>query len=80
MVFVFVVKRMRVGGNEWYCGKHPKGGDYFWLTGKFTNNEPEASDTDRWALEHGYVAITPIQVDMTAYSLINKLNEWDLEL
>lgn len=67
-------------GNEWYCGKHPKGGDYFWLTGKFTNNEPEASDTDRWALEHGYVAITPIQVDMTAYSLINKLNEWDLEL
>ena len=67
-------------GNEWYCGKHPKGGNYFWLTGKFTNNEPEASDTDRWALEHGYVAITPIQIDMTAYGMINRLKDWNLEV
>ena len=67
-------------GNEWARGQHPKGGSYFWLTGKFTNNEPEAEETDRWALEHGYVAITPIQIDMTAYPLIDQLKNWNLNV
>lgn len=67
-------------GNEWYRGQHPKGGEYFWLTGKFTNNEPDAEEADRWALEHDYVAITPIQIDMTAYALIDELNNWDLNI
>ena len=67
-------------GSEWARGQHPKGGEYFWLTGKFTNNEPGAQDADRWALEHGYVAITPIQIDMTAYALINELKTWDLNV
>ena len=64
-------------GSEWCRGQHPKGGEYFWLTGKFTNNEPDAEEADRWALEHGYVAITPIQIDMTAYALIDELKTWD---
>lgn len=67
-------------GSEWVRGQHPKGGEYFWLTGKFTNNEPDAEEADRWALEHGYVAITPIQIDMTAYHLINELKNWDLNI
>ena len=67
-------------GSEWARGQHPKGGEYFWLTGKFTNNEPEAEETDRWALEHGYVAITPIQIDMTAYPLIDQLKNWNLNV
>ena len=43
------------------------GGDRIWakrayrLTGYFQNLEPDAEDTDYWALEHGYAAITPIQ-------------------
>ena len=67
-------------GNEWARGQHPKGGEYFWLTGKFMNNEPEAQESDRWALEHGYVAITPIQIDMTAYAMINELRNWNLNV
>ena len=67
-------------GGEWARGQHPKGGEYFWLTGKFTNNEPGVEESDRWALEHGYVAITPIQIDMTAYHLINELKNWDLNV
>ena len=43
------------------------------LTGYFQNLEPEAEDTDYWALDHGYAAITPIQLDMTAYNLLDKL-------
>ena len=34
----------------------------------------------KWALEHGYVAITPIQIDMTAYALIDELKNWDLNV
>ena len=67
-------------GSEWCRGQHPKGGEYFWLTGKFTNNEPNAEEADRWALEHDYVAITPIQIDMTAYALIDELKTWDLSV
>jgi len=67
-------------GGEWVRGQHPKGGEYFWLTGKFTNNEPEMEETDRWALEHGYVAVTPIQIDMTAYHLIKELKNWNLNV
>ena len=67
-------------GSEWARGQHPKGGEYFWLTGRFTNNEPDAQEADRWALDHGYVAITPIQIDMTAYHLINELKNWDFNL
>ena len=40
----------------------------FHLTGYFQNLEPDAEDTDYWALDHGYAAITPIGLDMTAKS------------
>ncbi len=39
----------------------------FTLTGYFTNLEPEAEDTDYWALDHEMAAITPLQLDMTHY-------------
>lgn len=35
------------------------------LTGYFTNLEPDAPDTDYWALDHGMAAVTPLQLDMT---------------
>ena len=39
--------------NEWKRSLHPRGGEYFWLTGEFDNYEPEAEDSDHWALGHG---------------------------
>ena len=44
--------------------------DYYWLTGYFKNREPEASDTDEWALKKGYVSIVPIRVDFTCFDFI----------
>ncbi len=55
--------------------KHPHGGDYYWLAGYSENLEPEATDTDRWALDNGYVAITPMQLDVTANELVGVLKE-----
>ncbi len=57
---------------------HPRGYDYWWMVGRFQNDEPEAEDTDRWALDHGYVAITPTRVDVTAYEAIGLINSWNL--
>ena len=64
--------------NELYAADHPRGGKYFWLTGEYTNKEPECTDTDAWALAHSYVAVTPVTVDVTAYQAMDGLK--DLEV
>lgn len=57
----------------------PFGGDYYWLTGRFNNAEPEATDTDEWAVNNGYAAVVPTQIDMTAHTVIATLKQWDYE-
>ena len=57
----------------------PRGGSYFWLTGNFENHEPEAEDTDEWALDHGYISIVPTKIDLTAYESMDKIRNWNLE-
>lgn len=51
----------------------PSGRHYYWLTGKFENQEPTADDTDVWALHNGYVSVVPAQFDLTAYRAIEPL-------
>ena len=43
------------------------------LTGYFLNLEPEAEDTDDWALNHGRAAITPVAIDMTHRPTLSSL-------
>ncbi|MFO7370823.1 MAG: 5'/3'-nucleotidase SurE [Bacteroidales bacterium] len=57
----------------------PMGKHYFWLTGYFHNTEPDAADTDEWALDKGYVSIVPLQTDLTCYDTIKSLNQWSFE-
>lgn len=59
--------------SEWASAHHPSGKQMFWLTGVFTNLEPDATDTDCWALEHGYASVTPVQMDMTDYNCLEKI-------
>jgi 5'-nucleotidase len=56
---------------------NPQGRDYYWLTGKFVN-EDTGQDTDEWALENGYISVVPVQFDLTAHHFIQDLNTWDL--
>ena len=55
----------------------PMGREYFWLTGKFVN-EDKGEDTDEWALSQGYVSVVPTQFDLTAHHYIQELNSWEL--
>ena len=59
--------------EEFYKRTDPHGREYFWLTGAFSNAEPNAEDTDEWALANGYVSVVPVQVDMTAYNQMDYL-------
>ena len=45
------------------------------LKGFYRNYEPEAEDTDAWALANGYVAVTPCTNDMTAYAMEERLQD-----
>lgn len=65
-------------GNECVKRHHPRGYDYFWMVGQYFNDEPEAEDTDNWALTHGYVAITPTRIDVTDYPMLDRLKSWNL--
>ena len=60
--------------NEITTCHHPRGYDYYWMVGSYQNDEPEAEDTDNWALTHGYIAITPTHVDVTDYQALSMLN------
>lgn len=53
--------------------KDPYGREYYWLSGEFVNFEPEAGDTDEWALKEGYISVVPTQADLTAHNNLNDL-------
>ena len=50
---------------------------YYWMTGYYQNDEPEATDTDAWAIANGYCAITPLTADMTA-DVCFEINSYDI--
>jgi 5'-nucleotidase len=58
----------------------PNGKEYFWLTGFFQNREPDngGEGTDEWALHNGYVSVVPINTDLTAYTVLDKMRSLEL--
>ena len=62
--------------EEFYRHEDPRGREYFWLTGAFVNGEPEAHGHRRMgAGQHGYVAVVPVQVDLTDYRQLKNLTK-----
>jgi 5'-nucleotidase len=59
--------------EEFEKRKDPMGKTYYWLTGIFLNHEPDATDTDEWAINNNYVSVVPVTVDMTAHWYVDKL-------
>jgi 5'-nucleotidase len=57
----------------------PHNDTYYWLTGDFDNFEPDAHDTDDWALKNNYVSIVPIIIDYTSHNAIEHLRKWNYE-
>ena len=60
--------------EEWQERSHPRGGKYYWIAGYYAPHDVNDVESDSWAYEHGYVAVTPLQLDMTAYETMKKLS------
>ncbi len=72
----------RLGGRHYessqLVARHDPGGrPYYWLGG---GKRVDAADdgSDVGAILNGHISLTPITLDMTAYTYINALQEWDL--
>ncbi len=66
--------------EEFEKRRDPQNKEYYWLTGVYKNAEPEALDTDEWALRNHYVSMVPVHVDLTAYNALEELNKWDFNV
>lgn len=42
------------------------------LAGEFINYEPQDETTDMWAIEHGFISIQPVSIDMTDFAALGK--------
>jgi 5'-nucleotidase len=72
------IKVTRLGGKIWteelVRGKDPRGRDFFWFSGEMQSTPPEGEeDTDIWAVLSGYVSVTPLHLDLTAYEALEPL-------
>lgn len=50
----------------------------YWIGGKFENREKEATDTDIWAVDNGYVSVVPLKIDYTDYDYLKYLKSNEL--
>jgi 5'-nucleotidase len=53
----------------------PRNKPYYWIGGDAPTGVPERG-TDVGALAEGYVSVTPLQLDLTAYRALTDLNTW----
>jgi len=53
----------------------PRGKPYYWIGGDAPTGVPERG-TDVGALAEGFVSVTPLQLDLTAYRAMTDLNTW----
>ena len=57
----------------------PFGRSYYWIGGDEPTGQADEG-TDIWAMANDYVSVTPIQMDLTNYALIDQLKGWSLSL
>jgi 5''/3''-nucleotidase SurE len=73
------IKVTRLGnrhrGEKMIVMQDPRGKPVYWI-GPPGEKQDAGDGTDFHAIEEGYVSITPLQVDMTAYGSVSELTTW----
>jgi 5'-nucleotidase len=59
-------------------GLDPRREPFYWIGGDAPTGVPERG-TDIGALAEGYVSVTPLHLDLTAYRALSDLNTWSWE-
>ena len=80
------IKGLRVTRQGWrvyrdeLVERHdPRGRPYYWIGGEAPTGIAEEG-TDFWAMENGWVSVTPLQLDLTAREVIPALEQWQIKL
>ncbi|MDD5158275.1 5'/3'-nucleotidase SurE [Sulfurimonas sp.] len=69
----------RVYANDAHLHRNPRGEEHYWLglhPLNFSARVGNSGISDYEAIEAGHVSISPIQLDMSAYKSINRLEDW----
>jgi 5'-nucleotidase len=66
---------LRVYRDELVTRMDPRGKPYYWIGGGPPDGVLE-KDTDFWAVSEGYISVTPVQLDLTAYPALAELEKW----
>ena len=53
----------------------PRGRIYYWMSGEVKDTDNDLK-SDGVAIKKGYVSVTPLQLKMTNFDFIDKLNDW----
>lgn len=57
--------------------KDPFNRSYYWLSGTFKNLDP-GENTDLWAVDNGWVSVTPVLHDLTAHGELDAMQAWSV--
>ncbi|AFA41293.1 broad specificity 5'(3')-nucleotidase and polyphosphatase [Wigglesworthia glossinidia endosymbiont of Glossina morsitans morsitans (Yale colony)] len=55
--------------------KDPKNNKIFWIGANLKNYE-DRSDTDFYAIKHGYISVTPLSLNLTYHEAIDPIFKW----
>ncbi len=69
----------RFYANDSHLHRNPRGEEYYWLglhPLNFKARDGVDGMSDHEAIEAGFISITPIQLDLSAYKSMNKLKQW----
>lgn len=58
----------------------PYGQPYYWIGGERPGGDQELQGTDIWAIAHQLISITPLRMDMTDHTMVDRLQDLLREL
>jgi 5'-nucleotidase len=67
---------LRVYRDELVTRMDPRGKPYYWIGGGPPTGVP-GEDSDFGAVSEGFVSVTPVQLDLTAYVMMENLRGWN---
>ena len=73
--YIITRQGLRIYRDQLVQRVDPRGRPYYWIGGEVPSGVVE-DGTDYGALAAGYVSITPLQLDLTAFSMLETLKEW----
>ncbi len=73
--FAITRQGLRIYRDELVRRLDPRGKPYYWIGGEVPTGVKE-KDTDFGALKDGFVTITPLELDLTAYQSLEKIKGW----